>query len=158
MPLGKCFDPFGRLVRAKLVPKSSSNHLLVERVVVHETICFPTVVDAFSLDMALPKRPKMAPRRLRDRLGRFVLRLPFSLRFGTVLGFVLVPLWMPKWTRGDRVELGVSDLLGVQDPSAAARLFRPTIGARFTSARFNALDAYSHARVKRTVGRELQTS
>ena len=36
----------------------------------------------------------MAPRRLRDRLDRFVLPLPFSLRFWIVFVFVLDPFWV----------------------------------------------------------------
>ena len=52
VPLGNPLDTFWRLVRAKLVPKPSSNHLLVKKVVVHKAICFPMVVDVFSPHVA----------------------------------------------------------------------------------------------------------
>ena len=47
--LGEPCDTFWRLVRAKLVPKPSSKHLLLEKVVVQETISFTRVVDVFRL-------------------------------------------------------------------------------------------------------------
>ena len=47
-----------------------------------------------------PKRPKIAPRRVQDRLGSLFLPLRFSLRFLIVLGSVLVPFWPPKWRPG----------------------------------------------------------
>ena len=44
-----------------------------------------------------PGRPKIAPRRVQDRLGSVFLTLDFSLRFLIVLGSILVPFWPPKW-------------------------------------------------------------
>ena len=92
MPLGELFDTFWRLVRAKLVPKSSSNYLLVEKVVVHGTICFLFVfVFVCSPDVEPQNDPRwlQEPRRLRDCPDCFVLPLPLlqdgagvvSLRF-----------------------------------------------------------------------------
>ena len=72
----------------------------------------PMVFDMFSPDMAAQKRPNMAQRRLRDRLDCFVLRLPFSLSFGTVFGFVLVPFWVPKIDPWERMD--VTQKRGVQ--------------------------------------------
>ena len=48
-------------------------------------------------------RTKIAPRRVQDRLGLFVLPLDFSLRFLILLGSVLVPFWTPKWSPGGRL-------------------------------------------------------
>ena len=47
-----------------------------------------------------PTRPKIAPRRVQDRLGALFLSLEFSLRFLIVWGSVLVPFWPPKWSPG----------------------------------------------------------
>ena len=44
-----------------------------------------------------PGRPKIAPRRVQDRLGSGFLTLDFSPRFLIVLGSILVPFWPPKW-------------------------------------------------------------
>ena len=57
-------------------------------------------------------RPKIAPRRVQDRLGSLFFRLEFSLRFLIVLGSVLVPFWPPKWHRGGAASLGKSGLGG----------------------------------------------
>ena len=51
-------------------------------------------------------RPKIAPRRVQDRLGSRFFRVEFSLRFLIVLGSVLVPFWGPKWRPGGAAELG----------------------------------------------------
>ena len=44
-----------------------------------------------------PRRPKIAPRRVQDRLGSAFLTLALSHRFCIFFGSVLVPLWAPKW-------------------------------------------------------------
>ena len=50
-------------------------------------------------------RPKIAPRRVQDRLGALFWPLDFSLRFLIVLGSVLVPIWPPKWSPRGTAEL-----------------------------------------------------
>ena len=53
-----------------------------------------------------PKRPKIAPRRVQDRLGSVFLTIEFSLRFCIVFDSVLVPIWPPKWLPRGARELG----------------------------------------------------
>ena len=60
-------------------------------------------------------RPKIAPRRVQDRLGSPFFHLDFSLRFLIVLGSALVPFWPPKWSPGGAAELVVIDAWAVQD-------------------------------------------
>ena len=55
-----------------------------------------------------PRRPKIAPRRVQDRLGSVFLTLDFSLRFLIVLGSILVPFWPPKWHPGSAWIVGKS--------------------------------------------------
>ena len=62
-----------------------------------------------------PGRPKIAPRRVQDRLGSVFFRLDFSLRFLIVLGSILVPFWPPKWAPRGARELVVWLLGAVQD-------------------------------------------
>ena len=50
----------------------------------------------------VPKRPKIAPRRVQDRLGSLLFHLDFVLRFLILLGSVLVPFWVPEWAVGGR--------------------------------------------------------
>ena len=47
-------------------------------------------------------RPKIAPRRVQDRLGS-LFYLEFSLRLLIVLGSALVPFWLLKWSPGGRL-------------------------------------------------------
>ena len=61
------------------------------------------------------RRPKIAPRRVQDRLGSVFLTLEFSFRFCIVLGAVLVPIWPPKWSPRDSTKLGFGGPLGVYD-------------------------------------------
>ena len=91
---------FWRLVRAKLVPKPSSNHLLVKKVVVHETIYFFNVFYVFSPGMAPPNDPRW----LQDSF-EIVLIASFCLfRVRVVLGVFSASFWLrfgcPKWTPG----------------------------------------------------------
>ena len=60
-------------------------------------------------------RPKIAPRRLQDRLGSLFLPLVFSLRVWIVFGSLLDTFWAPKWAPGGEGKLGVSAPGGVQD-------------------------------------------
>ena len=60
-----------------------------------------------------PTRPKIAPRRVQDRLGSVFLPLEFSLGFCIVFGSVLVPIWLPKWCPRDSTKLGLGGPLGV---------------------------------------------
>ena len=80
-PLEQLFGTFWRLVRAKLVPKPSSNHLLVEKVVVHETICFPTAFVVLSPGMA----PQNDPRWLQEGFGIVLIASFCVFRFHFVL-------------------------------------------------------------------------
>ena len=57
-----------------------------------------------------PRRPKIAPRRVQDRLGSIFLPLEFSFRFLIVLVSNLVPFWPPKWHPGSAAELCKSAL------------------------------------------------
>jgi len=50
-------------------------------------------------------RPKIAPRRVQDRLGPLFFRLELSLRFLIVLGSVLLSFWAPKWLPGGAAEV-----------------------------------------------------
>ena len=62
-----------------------------------------------------PRRPKIAPRRIQDRLGSVFLPLDFSLRFWIVSGSALVPIWPPKWLpRGAQIAV-LRPLGGDQD-------------------------------------------
>ena len=62
-----------------------------------------------------PRRPKIAPRRVQDRLGSVFLTLEFSLRFCIVFGSVLVPIWPPKWCPRGGTKLGLGPLGPIQD-------------------------------------------
>ena len=62
-----------------------------------------------------PRRPKIAPRRVQDRLGSVFWTLEFSLRFCIVFGSVLVPIWPPKWSPGGAQIAVLRPLGGVQD-------------------------------------------
>ena len=57
-----------------------------------------------------PKRPKIAPRRVQDRLGSMFFSLRLSLRFLIVSGSVLIPIWPPKWRPGGAAERAKFDL------------------------------------------------
>ena len=59
-----------------------------------------------------PGRPKIAPRRVQDRLGSFFLTLDFSLRFLIAVTIILVPFWPPEWSPEGAAELGKSALGG----------------------------------------------
>ena len=97
--LGSHFRSFWRLGRPQLVPRPSSNRLNFEKAIDHETMRFPMLLMFFRPTW----RPKIAPRRVQDRLGSFFWPLVFSLRFWIVFDFILVPFWMPKWLpRGAR--------------------------------------------------------
>ena len=62
-----------------------------------------------------PKRPKIASRRVQDRLGSVFLTLEFSFCVCIVFGSVLVPIWPPKWSPGGAQIAVVRPLEGVQD-------------------------------------------
>ena len=90
--LGSCW----RLFRPKWVPDPSSNRLIIEKVICHETLRFPMF---FGQD-GPQDGAKIDPRSLQDRskivLDRFLLPLEYSVRFWIVFGSVLVPFWVPK--------------------------------------------------------------
>ena len=102
--LGSCW----RLFRPKLVSEPSSNRLIFEKVIVHETLRFPMVFDPDWTPRWGQDRPKIAPRWVQDRLGSPFFRLEFSLQFLIVLGSILVPFSPPKWNPGGAAELGKS--------------------------------------------------
>ena len=62
-----------------------------------------------------PRRPKIAPRRIQDRLGSVFLTLDFSVRFLIVFGSILVPFWPPKWSPWGGGKLGLGPLGPIQD-------------------------------------------
>ena len=99
-PLGDHFRPCCRLFRPKLVPEPSSNRLIFEKVIAHETLRFPILLGQKWTPRWGQDRPKIAPRRVQDRLGCILLPLENSLRFLIVYGSVLVPFWVPKWSPG----------------------------------------------------------
>ena len=80
-------------------PSWSRNRL---RTVLSSKMCFftkPLKINGFKrffTQDGAPKRPKIAPRRVRDRLGSFLLPLDFSLRFWIVFGSFLDAVWAPK--------------------------------------------------------------
>ena len=90
VPLGELFGTLWRLVQAKLVPKPALSHLLVEKVVVHETVCFPMVVDVVSPDMA----PQNDPRWLHDGFGIVLIASFCIFRFHSVLEMFLASFWL----------------------------------------------------------------
>ena len=100
---GRLGPPWGGLLalgvafgRPKLVPKPSSKRLFVEKVIFHGILCFSMVFDVFGARYNALKVPKIAPRRVFERLGSFFWPLDLSLRFFILFGGVLVPFWMPK--------------------------------------------------------------
>ena len=50
-------------------------------------------------------RPKIAPRRVQDRLGSPFFHFEFSLRCLIFFGTILVPIWPPKWSPRGAAEL-----------------------------------------------------
>ena len=98
LPLGAHVGLIWALGRPKLVPEPSSNRLIFEKVVVHETIRFIMVWGVFS-----PKRaPQDGPRSLQDGsktvLERFFSTLFFAsvfdrfrVDFDAVLGAKMAP-------------------------------------------------------------------
>ena len=62
-----------------------------------------------------PKRPKIAPRQVQDRLGSIFFPLDFSLRFWIAFGSALVSFWVPKWSPRDYTKLGLGPLGPIQD-------------------------------------------
>ena len=102
--LGVIFGHFG----AFFAPSWSRNRL---RAVLSSKTCFftkPFKIKGFRCFFAqdgVPKRPKIAPRRVQDRLGSIFLSLDFSFRFLIVFGSVLVPIWHPKWRPRNAAEL-----------------------------------------------------
>ena len=118
VPLGSHVGPFWRLGRPKLVLGPSSNHLIFEKVIFqkkraplqpqHEN----EVQDGPRWH---PKRPKIAPRQVQDRLGSIFFPLDFSLRFWIAFGSALVSFWVPKWSPRDYTKLGLGPLGPIQD-------------------------------------------
>jgi len=72
-------------------------------------------LERFLTQAGAPRRPKIAPRWVQDRLGSFFLTVDFSLRFWIVFGSVSVPIWLPKWLPRGATKLGFGGPLGVQD-------------------------------------------
>ena len=101
-----------------MVPKPSSDRLNIEKLIFQKNERHPRREHDFEVQVGPrwhSRRPKIAPRRVQDRLGSFFFRLDFSLRFLIVLGSILVPFWPPKWLPRGAAELGKSALREVQD-------------------------------------------
>ena len=81
VPLGVILGSCWRLFRPKWVPDPSSNRLIIEKVICHETLRFPTGFLLFLILRWGQDRPKIAPRRVQDRLGSLFWPLDFALRF-----------------------------------------------------------------------------
>ena len=79
-PLGGHFRSCWRPFRAKLVPEPSSNRLIFEKVIFHETLRFPLVFNQNTSRWG-QDRPKIAPRRVQDRLGWLFCLLIFRFDF-----------------------------------------------------------------------------
>ena len=62
-----------------------------------------------------PRRPKIASRRIQDRLGSVFFTLDFYHRFLIVLGSILGPFWPPKWVPRGECKLGLGPLGPIQD-------------------------------------------
>ena len=81
VPLGVMLGSCWCLFRPKLVSEPSSNRLIFEKVIVHETLRFPM----FFLPKLTPRwgqdRPKIAPRRVQDRLRSHFFVLNFRFDF-----------------------------------------------------------------------------
>ena len=77
VPLGGHFRSSWRLGRSKLVPEPSSNRLIFEKVIVHETIRFIMVWAVFSPKMAPQDGPRSPQDRSKIVLDRFFFVLIF---------------------------------------------------------------------------------
>ena len=77
VPLGGHFRSCWRLFRPKLVSEPSSNRLIFEKVIFHETLRFPMVFGVFSPKMA----PQNDPRSLQDGSKIVLDRLLFISNF-----------------------------------------------------------------------------
>ena len=94
VPLGGHFRSFWRLGRPKLVPRSSSNRLNIEKVIFQKNERRRGREHDFEVQVGSrwhPRRPKIDPRRSQDRLGSVFWALDFLLRFLIVLRSILVP-------------------------------------------------------------------
>ena len=101
-----------------MVPKPSSNRLNIEKVIFQKNERRPRREHDFEVQVGPrwhPRRPKIAPRRVQDRLGSVFLPLDFSLRFWIVLGSILVSFWPPKWCPWGGTNLGLGPLGPIQD-------------------------------------------
>ena len=71
VPLGGHFRSCWRLFRPKLVSEPSSNRLIFEKVIFHETLRFPMVLDVFSPKMAAQDGPRSLQDESKIVLDRF---------------------------------------------------------------------------------------
>ena len=90
VPLGGHFRSFWRLGRPKLVPEPSSNHLIFEKVNLHEILRFPTLLGSSGSHMAPPKRPRSLQDGSLILLDRFFSILDFRFDFGSFSA----PFWV----------------------------------------------------------------
>ena len=84
VPLGCHFRSFWRLGPPKLVPKPFSNRLNIEQVIFPKNERHRGREHDFEVQVGPrwhPRRPKIAPRRVQDRLGSVFLTVDFSPRF-----------------------------------------------------------------------------
>ena len=83
VPLGGHFRSSWRLGRPKLVPEPSSNHLIFEKVILHEILRFPILLGSSGSHMVAPKRPRSLQDASLIVLDRFFSILDFRVRFGS---------------------------------------------------------------------------
>ena len=83
LPLGSHYRPSWHLGLHNLVPEPSSNHLIFEKVMLHEIVCFPILLGSSGSHMAPPKRPRSLQDGSLILLDRFFSSLDFRLDFGS---------------------------------------------------------------------------
>ena len=81
VPLGGHFRSFWRLGRPKWVPEPSSNSLVFEKVIVHETICFIRVWGVSGPKMVPPNDPRSLQDGSKIVLDCFLIVSNFRLDF-----------------------------------------------------------------------------
>jgi len=91
------------------------NRLNIEKVIVHETICFILVLRAFWPKMAPQDGPRSPQDGSKIVLDRFFRLLNFRFDFGSFSVSFSGPIWPPKWPPRGAHEPVLRALGGVQD-------------------------------------------
>lgn len=81
IPLGEACGNVGAYVWPEWLRKPSSNRLIFEKMMFHETSWFPLCFDLFFTQDGVPKRPKIDPLRAQDHLGSHFVLLIFRFDF-----------------------------------------------------------------------------